>query len=39
VGQNLNLTTTEIDALVAFMQTLAGNAVYTDKRWGNPFLQ
>lgn len=39
VGQNLNLTNTETDALVAFLQTLAGNALYTDKRWSNPFQQ
>ena len=37
-GQKLNLTDTEITALVAFIETLSGTNVYTDKKWGNPFL-
>jgi cytochrome c peroxidase len=37
--QNLQLTTTEKDALVAFMQTLSGTNVYTDKKWSNPFIK
>ena len=37
-GQKLNLTVTELNALVSFLQTLSGNAVYTDPRWSNPFL-
>jgi cytochrome c peroxidase len=36
--QQLDLTTTERDALIAFMKTLAGTSVYIDKKWGNPFL-
>jgi cytochrome c peroxidase len=36
--QQLNLTTTERDAVIAFMKTLAGTSVYVDKKWGNPFL-
>lgn len=37
-GQQLKMTAAEINAIVAFMKTLTGKAVYTDKRWGNPFL-
>ncbi len=37
VGQNLQLTQTEKDALVAFLRTLSGTNVYTDKKWSNPF--
>ena len=37
-GQRLNLTATETDAIVAFMNTLAGTNVYVDRKWGNPFL-
>lgn len=36
-GQNLNLTTTQKNNLVAFLQTLTGVAVYTDERWSDPF--
>jgi cytochrome c peroxidase len=39
VGQQLQLTDQEIDALVVFLQTLSGNNVYTDKKWSNPFLK
>lgn len=35
--QKLQLTQTEKDALIAFLKTLAGTAVYTDARWANPF--
>ena len=35
--QVLNLTTQEKNALIAFMKTLTGTAVYTDERWSNPF--
>jgi cytochrome c peroxidase len=38
VSHKLNLTPTEITAVVAFMKTLAGNAVYTDPKWSNPFI-
>lgn len=36
-GQKLNLTGAEQSALVAFIKTLSGTNVYTDKRWSNPF--
>lgn len=36
-GQNLQLTQAEKDALVAFLHTLTGSAIYTDERWSNPF--
>lgn len=36
-GQQLNLTATEVDALVAFMKTLSGTNVYVDTKWSNPF--
>lgn len=36
-GQNLNLTQTQKDDLVAFLLTLRGSALYTDARWSNPF--
>jgi hypothetical protein len=26
-----------VDAVVAFIKTLAGTNVYTDAKWGNPF--
>lgn len=35
--QNLNLTQTQKDNLVAFMQTLTGNTVYTAAKWSDPF--
>jgi cytochrome c peroxidase len=38
VGNRLNLTPTEITAVVAFMKTLGGTAVYTDPKWSNPFI-
>jgi cytochrome c peroxidase len=38
VGNKLNLTTAEIAQLVAFLKTLGGTNVYTDKKWANPFL-
>ena len=36
-GQQLNLTQTEVDAVIAFMRTLTGRSVYTDARWSDPF--
>lgn len=39
VGQQLQLTATEVDAVAAFMRTLTGSAVYTDARWSDPFLR
>jgi cytochrome c peroxidase len=37
-GQKLNLTTRELNSIVAFMKTLSGTDVYVNKKWGNPFL-
>jgi cytochrome c peroxidase len=36
-GQNLNITATEVNALVAFIQTLSGTNVYLDTKWSTPF--
>jgi len=36
-GQKLNLTPTEVNAVVAFIKTLSGNNVYTDRKWSSPF--
>ena len=38
IGNKLNLTATEIGQLAAFLKTLGGTNVYTDKKWSNPFL-
>lgn len=35
--QNLNLSQTQKDSLVAFLNTLSGTAVYTDEKWSDPF--
>jgi cytochrome c peroxidase len=35
--QRLNLQPSEIAAVVAFLKTLAGTNVYTDKKWSTPF--
>lgn len=37
-GQKLNLTGAEMSAIIAFLKTLSGVNVYTDTKWGNPFL-
>ena len=37
-GQQLHLTTTEINSVVAFIKTLSGSEVYSDIKWSNPFL-
>lgn len=37
-GQNLRLSANQQAAIVAFLATLSGNDVYTNKKWGNPFL-
>ncbi|MFN5335079.1 MAG: cytochrome-c peroxidase [Bacteroidota bacterium] len=37
--QQLQLTENEITVLVAFLQTLSGNNVYTDKKWSDPFIK
>lgn len=36
-GQQLNLTATEVDAVIAFLKTLSGTDVYTNTKWSNPF--
>ncbi|HLO81175.1 MAG TPA: cytochrome c peroxidase [Chitinophagaceae bacterium] len=36
-GQKLNLQAPEVNAVIAFLQTLSGTKVYEDVRWGNPF--
>jgi len=36
--QRLNLTTEERTQLVAFLNTLTGSNLYTDKKWSDPFL-
>jgi cytochrome c peroxidase len=37
VGLNLNLDQPTVDAVVAFLKTLTGSAVYTSEKWANPF--
>jgi cytochrome c peroxidase len=37
-GQNLRLSAGQQAAIVAFLATLSGKDVYTNKKWGNPFL-
>ncbi|MEM6770949.1 MAG: cytochrome c peroxidase, partial [Bacteroidota bacterium] len=36
-GQNLNLTVTEKEDLVAFLMTLTGSDIYTNDKWSDPF--
>jgi cytochrome c peroxidase len=38
IGQQLNMTPAEINAVVQFLRTLSGKNVYTDKKWSNPFI-
>ncbi|MFK7953098.1 MAG: cytochrome-c peroxidase [Ekhidna sp.] len=38
-GQNLNMTTDEIQAVVAFIKTLSGSNLYTDVKWSDPFAE
>ncbi|MFM2338398.1 MAG: hypothetical protein RL115_1591 [Bacteroidota bacterium] len=38
VGQQLNFNAQEFIALIAFLKTLSGTNVYTDKKWADPFL-
>ncbi len=37
VGQKMNLTAAEINSVIAFLKTLSGSAVYTQKKWSDPF--
>ena len=36
-GQQLNLTTDEINSVIAFLNTLSGTDVYTNTKWSDPF--
>lgn len=38
IGQQLNYNAGEVNALIAFLKTLGGSDVYTNRKWGNPFL-
>ena len=38
VGQQLQLTPQEIQAVTAFLETLSGNFIYVDAKWYHPFL-
>lgn len=37
-GQTLRLSQAQKDAIIAFLGTLSGKDVYTNKKWGNPFV-
>jgi len=37
--QQLNLQAGESAAIIAFLKTLTGKNVYTDKKWASPFLK
>ena len=37
VGLQLNLNETEVNAVIAYLKTLTGVAVYSDARWSDPF--
>jgi cytochrome c peroxidase len=37
-GQQLHLNATEVNAVIAFLKTLTGTNVYSNVKWGNPFL-
>lgn len=37
--QRLNITQEERQAILAFVKTLAGEKLYTDKKWSDPFLE
>jgi cytochrome c peroxidase len=37
-GQNLRLSNTQQAAIIAFLATLSGNDVYTNKKWASPFV-
>lgn len=36
-GQQLHLTATEVNSLIAFLRTISGTNVYTDAKWSSPF--
>ncbi len=37
--QQLNMSTAEIEAVIAFLTTLTGENIYLDEKWSNPFIQ
>lgn len=37
--QNLNMTAQEINDLIAFIETLTGEDVYTNEKWSDPFIE
>ncbi len=37
IGQQLQLNQQEVQSVIAFLKTLSGSDVYTNKKWGNPF--
>jgi cytochrome c peroxidase len=39
IGQKLNLTAAEVNAVIAFLKTLSGTALYQDKKWSDPFVK
>ncbi|WP_395062860.1 cytochrome-c peroxidase [Flavobacterium sp.] len=36
-GQHLNLTATEVNAVISFLKTMSGTNVYVNSKWSNPF--
>ena len=38
-GQQLNMTDEEQNAVIVFIKTLAGEAIYTDEKWSDPFIE
>jgi cytochrome c peroxidase len=38
IGQKLNLTAAEVNAVIEFLKTLSGTALYKDKKWSDPFV-
>ncbi len=37
-GQQLHLNAQEVQAVIAFLKTLTGTNIYSDAKWGDPFL-
>jgi cytochrome c peroxidase len=37
IGQQLNLNAQEVNAVEAFLKTLSGSDVFTNKKWSDPF--
>ncbi|MGB0432109.1 MAG: cytochrome-c peroxidase [Bacteroidia bacterium] len=37
--RDLAITNSEKEALIAFLNTLTGNNIYTDKKWSDPFIR